>query len=222
MTPLSENADQSEPEPVQEQTEDEKILDKVYAQDPDTRAYIIEIDLDRYEDVFNEWDPAPFKRRDLDPDLREYLQESSEDIPVEYPISLRFTAPTAVENSEKEKRVKAGVRNSFLFEKRLIMRKLRKLTLRLLAQTAVAVGLLILVHLLVVNVGTEGSMWLSILQEGLTIGAWVFAWDAIATFAFERVKIHGMMMKWNRFCEARIEFEYRDRRASVRMNLPKY
>jgi len=204
-----------------EPTADEQILDKVYAQDPVTRAYIIEIDLDHYEDVFNEWDPAPFKRRDLEPDLRYYLEESSEDIPLEYPVSLRFTAPTSIENHEKEQRVRAGVRNSFLFEKRLVIRRLKKLKLRLLAQTVAAVGLLVLVHSLAANLDSTPSMWLSVLQEGLTVGAWVFAWDAISTFTYERVKIHSVMMKWNRFCEARIEFEYRTPHASARRHLPK-
>ena len=41
-------------------------LGKFYQVDPATGAFLVEVALDRYEDVFNEWDPAPYKRRDLD------------------------------------------------------------------------------------------------------------------------------------------------------------
>lgn len=34
-------------------------LKKIYRQNPDTGAFLIETKLDRYEDIFNEWDPAP-------------------------------------------------------------------------------------------------------------------------------------------------------------------
>lgn len=189
------------------ETAEERILERVYAQDPYTRAFIIEIDLDHYEDVFNEWDPAPFKRRDLDPDLRVYLDESSEDIPPRFPVTLQFTAPEKIHNAEKEMSVRLGLRNAFAFEKRLVQRKLRRLTLKMAVQTVVAVALLVLVHWLGM-VLEDPTLWRSLLAEGLTIGAWVFGWDAIATFAFERIRLRGIMRRWERFCEARIVYKY--------------
>lgn len=38
------------------------LFSEVYALDKSINRYMIEIALDQYEDIFNEWDPAPFKR----------------------------------------------------------------------------------------------------------------------------------------------------------------
>lgn len=58
----------------------------MYLIDQVSHAYMIEVALDQYTDIFSEWDPAPFKRRDLDSDLKLYLEECSEEIPFKYPI----------------------------------------------------------------------------------------------------------------------------------------
>ena len=51
----------------------ESRLRKIYRQNPDTGAFLIEVALDRYEEIFNEWDPVPYKRRDLNPARRRGL-----------------------------------------------------------------------------------------------------------------------------------------------------
>ena len=79
--------------------------------------------LDRYEDVFNEWDPAPYKRRDLDPDLLTYLHDCSLDIPLRYELSLAMTVPPEVADAAKEKLVGDGIRNYFAFEARQTRRR---------------------------------------------------------------------------------------------------
>jgi hypothetical protein len=38
---------------------------------------MIEIALDRYEDIFNEWNPPPLKRQEIDADLELYLEGSA-------------------------------------------------------------------------------------------------------------------------------------------------
>lgn len=53
---------------------------------------MIEIVMDQDGDIFSEWNPTPFKCRDLDPDLKLYLEGSSEEIPSRYPVELCFIA----------------------------------------------------------------------------------------------------------------------------------
>ena len=68
----------------------EKTLEKIYERDQQTKAFIISVAIDQYVDVFNELDSAPWRRRDLDHDLRIFLEESSSDIPLKYEIVLQF------------------------------------------------------------------------------------------------------------------------------------
>ena len=46
-------------------------LDRLYSYDKKNNAYKIEISLDKYEDIYNEWDPTPFKKRDIEDMTRE-------------------------------------------------------------------------------------------------------------------------------------------------------
>jgi hypothetical protein len=59
-----------------------KALDQVYDKDSDTDAYVINIVVKRYEDIFNNLDPSPFKRRDLNSNLISFLEDCSSDIPL--------------------------------------------------------------------------------------------------------------------------------------------
>src|SRR3989339_2067890 len=68
-----------------------KSLEKLYECEKDTGEYIISIAIERYPDVFNELDSAPWRRRDIDYDLRVFLEESSADIPIKYGIILQFS-----------------------------------------------------------------------------------------------------------------------------------
>ncbi len=55
----------------------DKTLEKIYERDKATGAYIISVAIDKYTDIFNEWDPAPFRKRDIDQDLRYFLEDCS-------------------------------------------------------------------------------------------------------------------------------------------------
>ena len=54
----------------------EKSLERIYERDSSLGAFIINIAIDNYPDVFNELDSAPWRRRDLDHDLRIYLEDN--------------------------------------------------------------------------------------------------------------------------------------------------
>ena len=166
---------------------DKDGLGKVYQVDPATGAFLVEVDLDRYEDVFNEWDPAPYKRRDLDPDLLTYLNESSLDIPLRYELELAFTVPAEVSDSEKEKLVSDGIRNYFTFEARQLRRRLGLIYRTTAAYLICAV--LLLIATTYANRMIVDNVLLEVLRQGITIGAWVFAWECISGFLFDHRRV---------------------------------
>ena len=42
----------------------------------------------KYEDIYNEWDPTPFKKRDIEEEFIKYVIDSSTDIPMKYNLDL--------------------------------------------------------------------------------------------------------------------------------------
>jgi hypothetical protein len=186
---------------------DKEVLGKVYQVDPATGAFLVEVDLDRYEDVFNEWDPAPYKRRDLDPDLLTYLTESSLDIPLRYELSLSFTVPQEVSDLEKEKLVGDGIRNYFAFEARQTRRRLGGIYRTTCAYLVCAVGLLIATTY--ANRLPARGLILDILTQGVTIGAWVFAWECVSRLLFDHRQVRLDLRRLRRFERAMLCFAAR-------------
>ena len=182
-------------------------LGKVYQVDPATGAFLVEVALDRYEDVFNEWDPAPYKRRDLDPDLLTYLNESSLDIPLRYELTVSFTVPAEASDLEKEKLVSDGIRNYFAFEARQMRRKLWQIYRTTAAYLICAV--LLLIATTYANRMTVDNVLLEVLRQGITIGAWVFAWECISGFLFDHRSMRSEFRRLQRFTRALLCFSAR-------------
>lgn len=155
---------------------------EIYATDHETNLYMIEVALDQYADIFNEWDPAPFKRRDLDPDLATYLEGSAEEVPSRYPIELCFTLPADSRDPRLEVESRQGLRNSFSFTLYCLRKEMRKTNLKILWY--IVLGFLFL------WVGTTfperfaEAVVIGLLAEGLFIGGWVFLWEAVSLFFF--------------------------------------
>lgn len=59
-----------------------------YNTNPDTSAYMIEISLDEYSELFNGWDASPLRRRDLEPELLDYIEQCGAEIPLNYNLGL--------------------------------------------------------------------------------------------------------------------------------------
>ncbi|MGF1569625.1 MAG: hypothetical protein ACFCVD_16415 [Nodosilinea sp.] len=160
----------------------DQTFHEIYKVDESTDLYMIEVALDNYTDIFSEWDPAPFKRRALDPDLDHYLEESSEEIPFKYPIELCLTLPSSMWDEDLESKAREGLANSFIFSRYLIKKELKKTNVKI-AQF-VLIGLLFLWFAdLYSNLFAQAD-WRSVLFEGLAISGWVFVWEAVSLFVF--------------------------------------
>ena len=98
---------------------------KIYRPFEDTERLMIEVSLDKYEDLFNEWDPAPFKRRDIDPDLRTFLEECSDEIGLKYPLAVVFYLPKGELDLEKQQKCIESLRSFFRFNHYLALKSRR-------------------------------------------------------------------------------------------------
>lgn len=183
-------------------------LEKIYQQNPDTAAFLIETALDRYEDIFNEWDPAPYKRRDLNPDLRRYLEDSSNDIPLRQPVELLFKAPVQIYNDAKECSMREGLSTYLACEVDSARKSLRRLHRLSLINLCVAAVLLTAVTW--ISRLQDGTLLMAVLREGLTIGSWVFTWELISLFFFRRFEFRRELKKWKRLARANVSFAYRE------------
>ena len=184
---------------------DEKTLEKIYERDKATGAFIISIALDRYVDVFNELDSAPWRRRDLDHDLRLFLEDCSADIPLRYDIILQFNIEQEKIDLIKEERLKVGLKTYFTFVRGSLQKKIRNSYERSLLYILGAFFLLLASYSLR---STSSNILLTTLFDGISIGGWVFLWEAISTLAFTSREARDRYRQYQRFSTANIRYNY--------------
>lgn len=186
-----------------------RLFDEIYAIDTATNLYMIEIGLDDYSDIFNEWDSAPFKRRDLDPDLQLYLESSSEEIPFRYPIELSFTIPQGSHDQLIETEIRNSLKNYFVFKLYLLRKELKQTNTQMLR--FVAIGFFLLWVATKFSEQFEGFPFAAILTEGLFIGGWVFIWEAVSLFFFTNREIYDTYRIYRRLYKAPVFFREAER-----------
>lgn len=181
---------------------------KIYRFDRAANRYHIDIAIDYYRDVYNEWDFAPFRNRDLDRNFMEYLEECSREIPLRGGLAVTFFMPRDIRDPVKEERSMAGLRNYFHYEllkaRGRRRRYYRRFALYLLFGVAFLAGAYGARTLL------GGPFPASVLPEGLVIGGWVLFWEAFTIIFFRSRDVTERIGHLRRFAEARILYVYKD------------
>jgi len=183
---------------------EDKLFDEIYKVDESTNLYMVEVGLDQYSDIFNSWDPAPFKRRELDPDLELYLEESCEEVPFKYPIEVLFTLPLDRRNERMEAETQEGLKNSFKFKRYFIRKKIKKTNTQIFVCILLGFGLLWLGTIL--SARNESNLFSSLLADGILIGGWVFLWEAVSLFFFTNRELYHRYRIYKRLQEAPVIF----------------
>jgi len=181
-------------------------LEKIFEKDQETNAYVISVALDKYSEVFSEWDPAPFKKRDLDYDLRKYLENCSSDIPFECDIILCFNILESVRNSENEGRIETGLKTYFSFYLNSQENELKQTRKRSVMFGMIS-ALLLFSAVSLSEYASMNSFYLVVI-EGIYIGGWVFLWEAISTSFFRTRKAKFEYLHYKRFSKSQIRFKY--------------
>jgi hypothetical protein len=182
-----------------------EYLNKLYEKNRETGNYVIEIALDKYGDIFNEWDHASYKKRDIDPELSEFIDNCSMEIPLKYGIDICFYLPKEVQDSDKEKIIVERIKNyfSFLFHSES----------RLLKESYKKIALYIVISFILLSTGylinpNEGNILLQTFMQGMNVGGWVFLWEAISFFFIKRTNNTRRIKNYGRFKTAKIFFKY--------------
>lgn len=185
---------------------DEKALERIYQRDKETNAFIISVAIQDYVDIFNELDSAPFRIRDLDHDLRIFLEESSSDIPFKHDIIIKFSVSREKQDEEKEEKVKLGLKTYFSNVRNSLRREISGSYQKSIFYTLASFLLLLASYSLrplFVN-----SIVFTTLVDGVSIGGWVFLWEAISNFVFKSRDARDKFKQYKRFSGAPIRFHY--------------
>jgi len=164
--------------------------------------HCVDIRLASIAHLFDRRDPAPFRERDLDPGLVEYLIDAAEDLAPHGSFRLVFWFPAEPIPAD----VTHACRAHFEYERaRLARSRLRK---RRVGQIAllVAISLLVIGQMLAQLVGQwpAGSVRDAVI-EGLVILSWVVLWRPIDVLIYDWLPVRAQHRLLRRLLEAPID-----------------
>ncbi len=142
----------------------------------------VDVRVDGIEQLFDLRDPAPFRERDLDPGLEEYLRDAAEDLRGHGPFRIVFWLAAAPPPGELEHALRSHFADAL--ERLRRQRRLRRRTgyVALAIATVLLVTLLSLAHL--VDGRIAGAFGVG-LREGLVIAAWVVMWRPVEVLLYD-------------------------------------
>jgi len=178
----------------------------MYEKDPATNAFIIPTSLEKYSDFFNMLDPSPLRKRDLNRDLRAYLEDCSSDISLKQEIILQFNLRNETIDKMKEEKIRQALKTYFSFATNLLSSEVRKSYEQGVVYAGLSLIFLFISYFL--NAAIVGNLLLTTLIAGISIIGWVFLWEAISTFTFRKRGVRTRIGHYNRFVRAQVRFNY--------------
>ncbi len=182
-----------------------KELLNVYNRNPENHAFLIEISLDDYSEIFNGWDASQLKKKDMEPELLSYIEQAGYEIPMDETIEICFYLPKQFNDTEKENISMIGIQNNFrtvlFFIERLLHKNYRQIL------TYVSIAILFLIGAYGLRLLTDLNFTFSIVVEGFFIGGWFLMWEAFSLFFFESHDTRRRRKVYQRFAKSKIYFK---------------
>ncbi|NLK69732.1 MAG: hypothetical protein GX283_11345 [Clostridiaceae bacterium] len=184
-----------------------KKYETIYRRNKSTGRVIIDIALDDYIEFFHEWDNSTIKKRDIHPELAEFLDLCSEDISLREKLEINFSLNTAGISKEKEELIRISYHNYYNSLKRLSNRKTKRFFKLSAVLLFISLSLLSLYTLLANRIQSKAIIS-NVFLESLLIGGWVFTWEAVHMLFLDIIEPFRRRREINRFLEAEITFKY--------------
>ncbi len=163
----------------------------------------IDVRVGQIEQLFDYRDPAPFRGRDLDPGLVEYLTDAGEDLVRHETFRIVFWLES---ECAKPAEIEAAVRSHFEYVLDRIRRRRREHRRAGHAALVIAIvalaGLLSLAQLIASAI--PGSLGAG-LKEGLIILAWILMWRPIEVLVFDGIPVRRERKVMSKLLAAPIE-----------------
>ncbi len=166
---------------------------------------LIDVTADRAEDLYNDFDrSAPYIRRDLDPELVDYLIYDARELCRE-PFGIQFTLARRPDDSGRE-RIRRSVHNFFLYLVDSQRHKIRQLVHRSLILSSIGIAVLSISVWVNSRIEPESGVFATVFAEGLTVAAWVSLWEALAVFLIDWFPHTRDMTLYRRLASASLRF----------------
>lgn len=184
----------------------DEYLGKKYDINPENGNCIIKIDIHKYENIFNNLDDSPLFKKDIDPELRDFLYDCSYEIPQRHGLELCFKIKGSKRDEVREKLIISWFKAYCLYYMRSRRRALKRLYYQMIRY--IIISFIFLFAGFSLDERAKKGVLLNVIIEGLIIGGWVFLWQTIAYFTVDRKDRDYEIKTLKRLYDAPLYFKY--------------
>lgn len=145
---------------------------------------LIDVAAEKVEELYSDFDrSAPYIRRDLDPELVDYLIGCARELGNEsFTISFTLAQPP---DEAGLSRIRGSVNNFFLYLAEVEQQKVRQMVHRSLILFCIGIAILSISVWVNRWLGPDRTVVAHVFAEGLIVAAWVSLWEALASFLID-------------------------------------
>ena len=160
-----------------------------------------DVSVERVAQLFDKRDPAPFRTRDLDPDLVDYLHDAGEDLEKGPPPGVSVHVEEACVPAEIEGALRAHFR--YMVERLARLRRQQRKTGQTVLALALVFALALIAGATLLAGAVKGPLGVA-LEQGLVILAWVALWRPVEVLLYDGIPVRRERRVWERFLEGPI------------------
>ena len=175
-----------------------------YRYSKELNTVYIDIDIDFYREIYNEWDFSPVTNIDLDDDLIEYLEDCASEIGKKHRICIIFHIPPSIRDDLAEKKSIGGFYNYFNYRIKRRMLKLKAINRQSFLYFVSGVSFLLLAT--AVSKKLPEVIFTEFIIEGMLIGGWVLLWEMFCNIFFRSQEFKNKIMIYKRLRDATIDY----------------
>jgi hypothetical protein len=176
------------------------------------KCKLIEVHVNELKQLFNAWDPSPFRERDLDPNAEEFIVGWAREIPRDARLGLLVHLDRRAGLPGESAELRDAVHEFFSQRARVARQRLRQL-LRV-GRTSLVIGLWVLAILVflgeLVSDAMKGRRIGDLIRESLLIGGWVAMWRPLEIFLYDWWPIRREALLYDRLAAMPVRIAYDD------------
>lgn len=181
-------------------------LTNVYPYQESTGTFTIPVVFNSYANIFKKIDDSPMRRKDLTNELTTFLIESANEIPTSCQVEIAIHIHKEHADPIQEDNVIKGIKNYFSYLAHRTSQDMANKKRR--AIKYVFFSFLFITTTVMIRSFILPGMLMNIVSEGLTIGGWVFLWEAISINVINMDDANTEIQDAERLCQASVRFSY--------------
>lgn len=181
------------------------IFKKIYRYDSTDNVYLVEMAINNFYEIFHDWDGSAIRKKDLDPDMVDYMIEAVQELPKKVNIRIVFNIRQHHKNKSLEDIGITALQNYFDF--RIFINRRRMYRLIKTASLYLTLGFIFIFSANQLADYLQ-NITSSIFSEGLFIGGWVFVWESVSLLFFKTRIIHNESRRFKKIVQSDVVYKY--------------